>query len=133
LLFFADIDGLKQINDAHGHIEGDLAIIRTAHALQRTFRNSDVIARLGGDEFAVIALEASSQEDEGSILRRLTAHLHALNEAQSRYDLKVSVGTARYDPRNPAPLAELLEQADRAMYQKKHGHPSLWAAPFSVK
>ena len=59
LLFFADIDCLKQINDAHGHQEGDLAIIRTAHALQRTFRNSDIVARLGGDEFAVIALEAS--------------------------------------------------------------------------
>ena len=126
LLFFADIDGLKEINDAHGHIEGDLAIIRAAHALQQTFRNSDVIARLGGDEFAMIALEASTPDDEGGILRRLAAHLQELNADQPRYDLKLSIGAARYDPRKPVLLSELMEQADRAMYQRKHKHPSLW-------
>jgi two-component system cell cycle response regulator len=132
LLFFADIDGLKQINDAHGHQEGDLAIIRTAHALQQTFRNSDIIARLGGDEFAVMALEASSQQDEGGILGRLVAHLRALQGDESRYDLSLSVGSARYDPRNPVPLSELMDQADRSMYKQKRSHPSLWATPLSA-
>jgi two-component system cell cycle response regulator len=135
LLFFADIDCLKQINDAHGHQEGDLAIIRTAHALQRTFRNSDIVARLGGDEFAVIALEASSQRDEDGILRRLAAHLRALHPDQSRYDLTLSIGSARYDPRNPVPLSQLMEQADRSMYKDKRerSHPSLWSTPLSLK
>jgi two-component system cell cycle response regulator len=133
LLFFADIDGLKQINDELGHHEGDLAIIRTARALQRTFRNSDVIARLGGDEFAVIALDASNQQDESGILRRLAAHLQTLNADPPRYDLTLSVGIARHDPRNPASLSELMEQADRSMYQQKRKQPSLWATPPSVK
>ena len=133
LLFFADIDGLKQINDALGHHEGDVAIVRTARALQRTFRNSDVIARLGGDEFAVIALDASNQQDENGILRRLAAHLQALNADPPRYDLTLSVGIARHDPRNPASLSELMEQADRSMYKQKRQQPSLWATPPSVK
>jgi len=133
LLLFADIDGLKQINDIHGHQEGDLAIIRTARALQQTFRTSDIVARLGGDEFAGIALEASSQQDESTILRRLAAHLRKLHGNEPRYDLRLSVGCARYDPRNPAPLSELMDQADRSMYREKRNHPSLWATPLSGK
>jgi two-component system cell cycle response regulator len=133
LLFFADIDGLKQINDTHGHQDGDRAIIRAAHALQRTFRNSDIIARLGGDEFAVVALEASSQQDESGILRRLAGHLRALGANQPGYDLTLSVGSSRYDPTNPVSLAKLMEQADRSMYKQKRKQPSLWATPLSVR
>src|SRR5258706_326325 len=70
LLFFADVDNLKEINDSHGHREGDFALIQAADALERTFRSSDVIARLGGDEFAIMALEAG-REDKEIILRRL--------------------------------------------------------------
>src|SRR5579872_942880 len=59
LLFFADVNNLKEINDTYGHREGDFALVRVADALEKTFRNSDVIARLAGDEFAVLALEAA--------------------------------------------------------------------------
>jgi len=59
LLLFFDMDNLKGINDAFGHREGDLAIIRAANALEETFRDSDILARLGGDEFAVLASAAS--------------------------------------------------------------------------
>src|ERR1700674_5324974 len=48
LLFFADIDHLKEINDTFGHGEGDRAIVRAGHSLEQTFRNSDILARLGG-------------------------------------------------------------------------------------
>jgi two-component system cell cycle response regulator len=118
LLFFADIDGLKNINDRFGHREGDVAVSRAACALQRTFRNSDIVARLGGDEFAVIALEALSQSEDG-ILRRLTTNLRKLHANEPRYELSLTIGSARYDPEDPIPLAELTERADRAMYQKR--------------
>ena len=59
LIFFCDLDNLKQINDSYGHGEGDRALVRAANALAQTFRNSDILARLGGDEFAVLASEAS--------------------------------------------------------------------------
>src|SRR5579885_3216035 len=61
LLFFADVDGLKRINDEFGHQAGDLAIARTAEALERSFRKSDIVARIGGDEFVALAFEASGQ------------------------------------------------------------------------
>jgi diguanylate cyclase (GGDEF)-like protein len=97
LLFFADVDNLKDINDSYGHREGDLALIRTADALEQTFRDSDIIARLGGDEFAVLALEASCQNQK-VILRRLEESLQGSNAEESRYQLSLSVGVARLDP-----------------------------------
>jgi len=118
LVFFADVDHLKEINDSYGHREGDLALIRTADALEQTFRDSDIIARLGGDEFGVLALEASGHSQE-VILRRLHENLQESSTDESRYELSLSVGVARLDPRRTVSLGELLEQADLAMYEEK--------------
>jgi diguanylate cyclase (GGDEF)-like protein len=125
LLFFADVDHLKNINDSYGHREGDLALVRAADALERTFRNSDIIARLSGDEFAVLALEASCQ-DQDVILRRLEEHLEKVSAEEPRYKLSLSVGMARFDPKQDATLGDLLSKADRAMYEEKRAHPKLW-------
>ncbi len=119
VLFFCDVDGLKAINDTYGHREGDLALVRTADALEEVFRDSDVLARLGGDEFAVLAADFS-REHERAILNRLQESIQYAGREESRYQLSVSIGAGWFDPRNPAPLGELMEQADRAMYQQKH-------------
>jgi diguanylate cyclase (GGDEF)-like protein len=118
LLFFADVDNLKEINDTYGHWEGDLAIVRTADALEQTFRNSDVIARLAGDEFAVLVLEASCENRE-VILRRLNEKLKGSNADESRCRLSLSVGMARFDPKRPISLGKLISAADEAMYEEK--------------
>src|SRR5712675_2944551 len=118
LLFFADVDNLKEINDSHGHREGDFALIQAADALERTFRSSDVIARLGGDEFAIMALEAG-REDREIILRRLEKNLKASNTNENRYQVSLSVGVARFDPRHPLSLGKLISIADGAMYEEK--------------
>jgi diguanylate cyclase (GGDEF)-like protein len=118
LLFFADMDNLKEINDSHGHREGDFALIQAADALERTFRSSDVIARLGGDEFAIMALEAG-REDREIILRRLEKNLKASNTNESPYQVSLSVGMARFDPRHPVSLGKLIAIADEAMYEEK--------------
>jgi diguanylate cyclase (GGDEF)-like protein len=128
LLFFADVDNLKEINDTHGHQEGDLALIRIADALEETFRNSDVIARLGGDEFAVMALEASC-EDREIILRRLAKSLKRSNADESRYQLSLSIGMARFDPQHPVTLGKLIANADEAMYEdKKNRRPKSYVS-----
>jgi diguanylate cyclase (GGDEF)-like protein len=124
LLFFADVDNLKEINDTYGHQRGDLAIIRTAKALEQTFRNSDVIARLGGDEFAILALEASCENRE-VILRRLEKNLKGSNANESRYQLSLSVGMSRFDPKHPVPLGKLIANADEGMYEEKKIRPKL--------
>jgi two-component system, cell cycle response regulator len=118
LLFFCDVDNLKTINDSYGHREGDLAIARAADALQQTFRGSDILARLGGDEFAVLGMEASTQSQE-VILHRLERSLKRSNASQSRYEMSLSVGLARFDPKHPVSLGALMAQADQAMYEQK--------------
>jgi len=121
LLFFADVDHLKEINDTYGHQEGDLALIRTAQALEHTFRDSDILAHLSGDEFAVLALEASGQ-DRAAIVNRLEEQLQKVSSVEPRYKLSLSLGMAKFDPKHPASLADLLSKADRAMYEEKRSH-----------
>jgi diguanylate cyclase (GGDEF)-like protein len=118
LLLFCDVDHLKALNDTYGHKEGDLALIRTADALEETFRNSDVLARLGGDEFAVLAWEASIP-DLRAILARMEKNLHKAGADEGRYTLSLSIGVARYDPENPLSLGELMSRADQDMYKHK--------------
>lgn len=127
LLFFADVDHLKDINDTYGHREGDLALVRTANALEQTFRDSDIVARLSGDEFAVLALEASSG-DQDAILRRLETKLALVSAEEDRYKLSVSVGMVRFDPKHDLMLGDLLSKADQAMYAEKKNHPKPWIA-----
>jgi diguanylate cyclase (GGDEF)-like protein len=121
LLLYCDLDNLKMINDSFGHQEGDLALIRTADALENAFRHSDILARLGGDEFVVLASETSGQTQE-ILLRRLEKCLKKSGASESRYELSVSVGVARFDPKRAISLGELIAQADKAMYEKKRTH-----------
>ena len=121
LLLYCDLDNLKKINDSYGHLEGDLALIRTADALEHAFRDSDILARIGGDEFVVLASEAISQTQE-VLLRRLEESLKQFNAGESRYELSLSVGVAPFDPKRPISLGELMAQADEAMYVQKRSH-----------
>jgi diguanylate cyclase (GGDEF)-like protein len=118
LLLFCDVDDLKSINDTYGHREGDLALVRTADALEQSFRGSDILSRLGGDEFVVLVSETSNQTQE-VVLRRLEKNLRKSSATESRYELSVCVGVARFDPKRAITLGELMVQADKAMYEKK--------------
>jgi diguanylate cyclase (GGDEF)-like protein len=122
LLFVMDVDRLKQINDSFGHFEGDRALKRTAEVLEETFRDSDVVARLGGDEFAVLAIEASGHS-EASIKTRLFECLKAISAEQSRYEISLSLGVARFDPNSRTSIGELMVKADQAMYEQKRRGP----------
>jgi diguanylate cyclase (GGDEF)-like protein len=118
-LIFVDLDGFKAINDQFGHREGDLALIKTAEILRKTFRDSDVIARLGGDEFTVLAIHASEDSAE-MMTARLQENLRAVNgRSGRRYELGFSVGVARYDPKAMGSIEQLLAKADEALYEEK--------------
>ena len=120
ILPFFDMDNLKGINDTFGHREGDLAIIRTADALEKTFRDSDILARLGGDEFAVLASEAAMSNRE-AIVARMDRSFEKANAEESRYKLSFSIGMARFDPETASSLGELMARADQDMHlHKKH-------------
>jgi diguanylate cyclase (GGDEF)-like protein/PAS domain S-box-containing protein len=119
VLLFADLDGLKLINDSFGHREGDRALIDTAYLLKNTFRGSDIIARIGGDEFVVLALDTHEAYCE-VLISRLKKNISVHNTDEGRpYKLMLSVGTAPYDPENPCTIEQLLERADKMMYEEK--------------
>lgn len=122
LLFFADLDGLKQINDRFGHRVGDEALKLAANVFKKTFRKSDISARLGGDEFVALVMEEPTRNSE-QLRRRLLSNLHKYASKEQRYSLSLSVGVARIDPSTNTPLhtllADLMTQADTAMYSQK--------------
>jgi diguanylate cyclase (GGDEF)-like protein/PAS domain S-box-containing protein len=119
LLFFCDLDYMKIINDALGHLEGDRAILDTSLILKRTFREADIIARIGGDEFAILSLNTADILPE-YLLSRLQHQFDLHNaEANRSYQLHVSIGCAAFDPDDPCTLDDLMTRADTAMYEQK--------------
>jgi two-component system cell cycle response regulator len=119
LLLFADLDGLKWINDTLGHEEGDKAIIEAAGVLKETCRTSDIVARMGGDEYAALAIDINEENSEIFTDRLQSLIATRNNQENRRYRLSISVGCAFYDPENPCSLNELLANADQLMYEQK--------------
>jgi diguanylate cyclase (GGDEF)-like protein/PAS domain S-box-containing protein len=118
LLLFIDLDGMKKINDEFGHNEGDVALVKTAEILNRSFRSSDIIARLGGDEFTVLVTDRNANRDDA--IKRLNENLKAYNRSEKRgFKLAFSIGVAQLEPERLTCFEELLEQADQAMYEQK--------------
>lgn len=119
LLFFADVDGLKQINDTYGHQVGSEAIRQAAEILKGTFRQTDIIARMGGDEFTILAIDTCWGQAEAPI-KRLQETCAALNEQRNHpYRLSLSVGVVDIDPNMSFSLQEWLDKADQEMYEQK--------------
>lgn len=118
-LLFADLDGMKVINDTLGHQEGDRAIREAGELLKHTFRESDIIARIGGDEFAVLVPEAR-KEDENVVKARLENNLiERQAKADLAFKLSLSIGIVSCNGEEPCSLDALLDQADREMYEQK--------------
>ena len=119
MVVYADLDGLKQINDSFGHKEGDRALMKTAELLRETFRSSDILGRLGGDEFTVFA----AVEPEGgveTVMARLNDKFHKYNSQNaSPYRLSISVGLAFMHPDETQTVEGLMAQADESMYRNK--------------
>lgn len=118
LLIFIDVDNLKQINDTHGHLAGDRALIDAARVLRETFREADIVARLGGDEF--IALITAESEQAGHlVIGRLQARIAAHNAASERpFELGLSIGFT-HAKADGVRLLDLMERADASLYERK--------------
>jgi diguanylate cyclase (GGDEF)-like protein len=117
---FIDLDGFKEINDAHGHASGDALLIELARRLRANLRASDPVARLGGDEFFVLLEDVHDDASVESIARKLLAEvarpfaLGAGREAR----VTASIGLAFF-PDDAADAHTLLRHADAAMYGAK--------------
>jgi diguanylate cyclase (GGDEF)-like protein/PAS domain S-box-containing protein len=119
---FIDVDGLKRINDAHGHQAGDRALKEIAAAVRHRLRDTDVLARIGGDEFAVLVPYADQAQAQAitNELRHITASGIALDDGTT-LSVSASVGFALID--GDTDSDEVLARADRAMYRDKTRRP----------
>lgn len=120
-LFFIDLDNFKQVNDRHGHQQGDLALVALARILREQTRGRDLVARLGGDEFALFIedITPAAAEHKGNELLRAGAELEAYSGGPDA-PLGLSVGIAACDPDGRESLDGLIDRADQAMYRVKH-------------
>jgi diguanylate cyclase (GGDEF)-like protein/PAS domain S-box-containing protein len=120
LMIFIDVDHLKHINDTYGHLAGDRALIDTARVLKESCREADIIARLGGDEFVALLTVDSDQTAE-IVCERIKSRVATHNQEIDRgYELSLSVGATRSKAEGTM-LADLLAQADTALYEQKRG------------
>lgn len=116
-LFYIDVDNLKEINDAHGHIAGDRALVTLANGLRACIGDGDVLGRLGGDEFAVLMPHADGRHE--SFAARLRACLEAEARETAQPLVSVSMGRSVCPAAHAPHVQEFLAEGDRLMYEEK--------------
>jgi diguanylate cyclase (GGDEF)-like protein len=118
MVFFADMDGLKKINDTYGHKIGDIAIKTEAKVLTSAFRTSDIVGRLSGDEFAIVST-GLTKNSLASIRTRIDLlNITLSKEAGLPLTLSISLGCVPFTPDN-TDLDSLLSKADQKLYKEK--------------
>jgi diguanylate cyclase (GGDEF)-like protein len=123
-VLFADLDGLKKINDTMGHQVGDKYLEDTATILKDSFRDVDIIARMGGDEYAVLG-SVTDEFIPQTLVQRLEESIAAHNRASPEaFPLAMSTGLSTFDPATPEPIEDVIDRADEAMYQQKKAKPN---------
>lgn len=118
-IVFVDLDGLKEVNDTYGHQAGDVFIKSVASAISRSIRQSDIIARYGGDEFFIF-FEKCSEADGELKMRRIKEKLLQMKEKQKiPFDMDFSYGIYPFTLGADLDIAEIINNADNLMYQRK--------------
>jgi diguanylate cyclase (GGDEF)-like protein len=126
-LLMIDLDGFKQVNDAHGHAVGDELLVIIANRLRESVRETDTVARLGGDEFVVLLEDTKHPEGTSQIVDKLIAavRMPALLDAGAIV-VSASIGIA-CTPQHTGDADDLLERADAAMYTAKAAGRNRWS------
>lgn len=117
-LAFADLDGLKRVNDECGHAVGDAALTRFADRIERTKRLIDGAGRLGGDEFALVLPDTDATGAMKGVNRVRASAREAFEQAG--LPLSASFGLADY-PAAATTLKDLMEAAEAALFEAKAG------------
>jgi len=118
----ADIDDFKRVNDRHGHPVGDQVLTRVAEILRTKLRGFDLAFRYGGEEFLVLLPQAGAEQAKEvaeRIRQAVAAEPWAFNHSQDSITISIGVATLRGIPPGPGRGLDLVERADRALYEAK--------------
>jgi two-component system, cell cycle response regulator len=120
-VIFADVDHFKRINDEHGHAAGDSVLYSVAQTIVRSVRGGDFVGRWGGEEFLIV-MGVDNISDLAAVAERVRCAVaqapHHITGGQV-LGVTISLGGALLDPKRHMKPADLLEAADKAMYQAK--------------
>jgi diguanylate cyclase (GGDEF)-like protein len=120
-LLLLDIDFFKRVNDRFGHLVGDEVLRALGARLKARVREDELLARFGGEEFA-LAMPEITQENAVEVaeeFRKLVSD-EAVHSTRGEIPLTISIGMAHSDGRQPIACSELLDRADRKLYEAKH-------------
>ncbi len=119
VLLIIDADNFKQINDTHGHQQGDVALLLMSEAIAKSVRDHDLVGRIGGEEFGAF-LTGTDAEEAMIVAERIRLSVEAIQFSPGEgqvLPLSVSIGAARLRPH--APWSEVMREADRRLYEAK--------------
>ncbi|MDR1742134.1 MAG: GGDEF domain-containing protein [Synergistaceae bacterium] len=119
---FMDLDGLKKVNDTHGHHEGDKMLTKFAGIVKDVIRHSDVFCRWGGDEFVLLLEDCDASQARDTTMKRLNDEVNSFNTtaaASNEFTLSFSYGLEEVSPDPEHDLGKIIASADRKMYDDK--------------
>ncbi len=120
-VLFLDLDHFKHVNDAYGHSAGDVYLTEFALLLREVTRSTDIVSRLSGDEFAILLARTSIEDAKvlAAKIRKMTTDVPVRVAANLDFRLTVSIGIAELTSGASENAADLLVDADLAMYEAK--------------
>src|SRR5665213_792482 len=117
-VIYFDVNGMKQINDTHGHPAGDAALRHVAEILCNNVRQSDIVGRLGGDEFGVILAQTSQEQATAKAIALAEAiRTTTLRWGKVKITVSAAYGVYSFSGSDDPQIA--IEAADKAMYEQK--------------
>ncbi len=120
-LLYLDIDHFKPVNDTHCHLVGDLLLQGFAGRLAKSVRTDDYIARLGGDEFTVVLENLEHGSDAGTVAGNIVQAMQTPFSLEDHsISISASVGVVLYRGTPIAPAKDLVDAADKMLYQAKN-------------
>ncbi|WP_377807141.1 EAL domain-containing protein [Azospirillum sp. A29] len=126
-LMFLDLDDFKGLNDARGHMVGDMLLRELAARLNATLRKGDLVCRLSGDEFVILLPDIGTTLEEATAIASRVAEKLRLAVAQPfqldccEHSIFASIGLTVFPKTPDESVEDLLKQADTAMYAAKDG------------